>query len=80
MKTYTALLPPLCSVKVLKQLCECIRQLHRSLRTGQIYVHWIRVFSRFNGVPFPATWGCNFLPYPDRRCEKRIEQVEASLL
>jgi hypothetical protein len=42
MKTATAPLPPLRSVKVLDQLRERIRYLHYSLRTEQAYVHWVR--------------------------------------
>ena len=40
MKTATAPLPPLRSVKVLDQLRERIRYLHYSLPTEQAYVHW----------------------------------------
>ncbi|EOM4837181.1 phage integrase N-terminal SAM-like domain-containing protein, partial [Escherichia coli] len=50
MKTATAPLPPLRSVKVLDQLRERIRYLHYSLRTEQAYVHWVRAFIRFHGV------------------------------
>ena len=50
MKTSTAPLPPLRSVKVLDQLRERIRYLHYSLRTEQAYVHWVRAFIRFHGV------------------------------
>ena len=46
MKTATAPLPPLRSVKVLDQLRERIRYLHYSLRTEQAYVHWVRTFIR----------------------------------
>ncbi|QCX07657.1 hypothetical protein FGF03_27725 (plasmid) [Klebsiella pneumoniae] len=56
MKTATAPLPPLRSVKVLDQLRERIRYLHYSLRTEQAYVHWVRAFIRFHGVRHPATW------------------------
>ena len=55
MKTATAPLPPLRSVKVLDQLRERIRYLHYSLRTEQAYVHWVRAFIRFHGVRHPAT-------------------------
>lgn len=51
MKTATAPLPPLRSVKVLDQLRERIRYLHYSLRTEQAYVNWVRAFIRFHGVP-----------------------------
>ena len=44
MKTATAPLPPLRSVKVLDQLRERIRYLHYSLRTEQAYVNWVRAF------------------------------------
>lgn len=47
MKTATAPLPPLRSVKVLDQLRERIRYLHYSLRTEQAYVNWVRAFIRF---------------------------------
>ena len=53
MKTSTAPLPPLRSVKVLDQLRERIRYLHCSLRTEQAYVHWVRAFIRFHGVRHP---------------------------
>ena len=48
MKTATAPLPPLRSVKVLDQLRERIRYLHYSLRTEQAYVHWVRAFIRWH--------------------------------
>lgn len=57
MKTATAPLPPLRSVKVLDQLRERIRYLHYSLRTEQAYVNWVRAFIRFHGVRHPATLG-----------------------
>ncbi|MEK8827519.1 phage integrase N-terminal SAM-like domain-containing protein, partial [Escherichia coli] len=57
MKTATAPLPPLRSVKVLDQLRERIRYLHYSLRTEQAYVHWVCAFIRFHGVRHPATLG-----------------------
>ncbi|WP_375565379.1 phage integrase N-terminal SAM-like domain-containing protein [Pseudomonas putida] len=47
MKTATAPLPPLRSVKVLDQLRERIRYLHYSLRTEQAYVNWVRAFGGF---------------------------------
>ena len=55
MKTATAPLPPLRSVKVLDQLRERIRYLHYSYE--QAYVHWVRAFIRFHGVRHPATLG-----------------------
>ncbi len=57
MKTATAPLPPLRSVKVLDQLRERIRYLHYSLRTERTHVHWVRAFIRFHGVRHPATLG-----------------------
>ena len=58
MKTATAPLPPLRSVKVLDQLRERIRYLHYSLPTEQAYVHWVRAFIRFTVcVTFSATLG-----------------------
>ena len=56
MKTATAPLPPLRSVKVLDQLRERIRYLHYSLPTEQAYVHWVRAFIRFHGMRHPAPW------------------------
>ncbi|MBS2140763.1 integrase, partial [Escherichia coli] len=57
MKTATAPLPPLRSVKVLDQLRERIRYLHYSLRTDQAQVPCVRASFRFHGVRPPATWG-----------------------
>ena len=57
MKTATAPLPPLRSVKVLDQLRERIRHLHYKTPTEQAYVHWVRAFIRFHGVRHPATLG-----------------------
>ena len=54
MKTATAPLPPLRSVKVLDQLRERIR--YYSLPTEQAYVHWVRAI-RFHGVRHPARLG-----------------------
>ena len=67
MKTATAPLPPLRSVKVLDQLRERIRYLHYSLRTEQAYVHWVRAFIRFHGVrhqrqPWAAAKSRHFCP------------------
>ncbi len=56
MKTATAPLPPLRSVKVLDQLRERIRYLHYSLPTEQAYVHWVRAFIRFHGVRHRQPW------------------------
>lgn len=64
MKTATAPLPPLRSVKVLDQLRERIRYLHYSLRTEQAYVHWVRAFIRFHGVRHPATLGSSEVEAP----------------
>ena len=50
MKTATAPLPPLRSVKVLDQLRERIRYLHYSLPTEQAYVHWVHVPSSVSTV------------------------------
>lgn len=57
MKSSTAQLPPLKSVKVLDQLRERIRYLHYSIRTEEVYVYWVRVFVRFHGLRHPATMG-----------------------
>lgn len=54
MKTSTAALPPLRSVKVLDQLRERLRYQHYSLRTEQAYVHWVRAFIRFHGMVHPV--------------------------
>ena len=56
MKTATAPLPPLRSVKVLDQL-RAHTLLAYSLPTEQAYVHWVRAFIRFHGVRHPATLG-----------------------
>ena len=55
MKTATAPLPPLRSVKVLDQLRERIRYLLTT--TEQAYVHWVRAFIRFPRCASPATLG-----------------------
>ncbi len=57
MKSSTAPLPPLKSVKVLDQLRERIRYLHYSIRTEETYVYWVRTFIRFHGLQHPATMG-----------------------
>lgn len=57
MKSSTAPLPPLQSVKVLDQLRERIRYLHYSIRTEDSYVYWVRAFIRFHGLRHPATMG-----------------------
>ena len=56
MKTATAPLPPLRSVKVLDQLRERIRYLHYSLPTEQAYVHWVRAFIRFHVCVTRQPW------------------------
>ena len=56
MKTATAPLPPLRSVKVLDQLRERIRYLHYSLPTEQAYVHWVRAFIRFTVCVTRQPW------------------------
>ena len=56
MKTATAPLPPLRSVKVLDQLrayATCIT----AYQPNRLYVHWVRAFIRFHGVRHPATLG-----------------------
>lgn len=57
MKSSTASLPSLRSVKVLDQRRERIRYLHCSLRTEQAHVHWVRAFLRLHGLCHPATLG-----------------------
>ena len=57
MKTATAPLPPLRSVKVLDQLRERIRYLHYSLPTEQAYVHWVRAFHPFPRCASPGNLG-----------------------
>jgi integrase len=56
-KSSSAPLPPLKSVKVLDQLRECIRYFHYSIRTEEAYVHWVRAFIRFHGLRHPASMG-----------------------
>ena len=50
-------MPPLQSVRILGQLCERIRCLHYSLRTGEAYVYWARAFIRFHDLHHRRTWG-----------------------
>lgn len=57
MKTGTAPLPVLRSVKVLDQLRERIRYLHYSIRTEEAYVYWVRAFIRFHGLRHPRAMG-----------------------
>ena len=65
MRTSTAPLPPVRSVKVLDQLRERTRYLHCSLRTEQAYVHWVRTFIRLKGVGYPAFMGRSSVALPD---------------
>ncbi len=79
MKTATAPLPPLRSVKVLDQLRERIRYLHYSLPTEQAYVHWVRAFIRFHGVRHPATLGSSEVEaFLSRLANERKVSVSAS--
>jgi integrase len=57
MKSSSAPLPRLKSAKVLDQLRERIRYLHYSIRTEEVYVHWVRAFIRFHRLRHPATMG-----------------------
>ncbi len=57
MKTATAPLPPLRSVKVLDQLRERIRYLHYSLPTEQAYVHWVSCLHPFPRCASPGNLG-----------------------
>ena len=57
MKTATAPYHRCVRSKVLDQLRERIRYLHYSLPTEQAYVHWVRAFIRFHGVPSPGNLG-----------------------
>ena len=50
MKTATAPLPPLRSVKVLDQLRERATLLALQFTTEQAYVNWVRAFIRFHAV------------------------------
>ena len=56
MKTATAPLPPLRSVRFWTSCVSAYAYLHYSLQTEQAYVHWVRAFIRFHGVRHPATW------------------------
>ncbi|MGQ0657171.1 MAG: integron integrase [Chromatiales bacterium] len=42
-------LPPLRAARLMEQVRERIRYLHYSIRTEQVYVHWIRAFIVFHG-------------------------------
>jgi len=57
MTSPTTPLPPLKSTKLLDQLRERIRYLHYSIRTEEVYVHWVRSFIRFHGMKHPVTLG-----------------------
>ena len=57
MKTATAPLPPLRSVKVLDQLVSAYATCITAYQPEQAYVHWVRAFIRFHGVRHPATLG-----------------------
>ena len=41
--------PVLQSARILDQLRECIRYMHYSLSTEQVYVYWVRFFIRWSG-------------------------------
>jgi integron integrase len=56
-KSSTRPLPSLRSAKLLDQLRERVRYLHYSIRTEQVYVHWVRAFVRFHGLRHPAEMG-----------------------
>ena len=49
--------PPLKSTRLLDQLRECIRYRHYSIRTEQVYVHWVRRFIHFHGRRHPSSMG-----------------------
>jgi hypothetical protein len=53
----TPSLPPLKSVKVLDQRRERIPNLRCSIRTEEVYVHWVRTFSRFHDLRHAAILG-----------------------
>ena len=50
-------MPPLQSARILDQLRERNRYLHRSLRTEEAYVYWARAFIRFHDLRHPAEMG-----------------------
>lgn len=56
-KTGNVTLPPLQAPKVLDQLREGIRYRHYSMRTEEVYVHWVRAFIRFHGLRHPREMG-----------------------
>lgn len=53
--------------KLIEQLKRCIRDKHYSLRTEEVYVHWVRWFIRFHGLRHPVEMGAaevkTFLSY-----------------
>ncbi|MCB2022624.1 MAG: integron integrase [Burkholderiaceae bacterium] len=57
MKSSIRPLPSLKSAKLLDQVRERIRYLHYSIRTEQVYVHWVRAFVRFHGLRHPREMG-----------------------
>ena len=50
-------LPPLRSARLLDQVRERIHYLHYSIRTEDLYVHWIRAFIFFHGRRHPGEMG-----------------------
>lgn len=55
----TESLSPLRSVKVPDKLLERLRYPHYSLRTEQVYVHWVQAFIRFRGMAPPVQLDCS---------------------
>ena len=49
--------PPLLSTRLLEQVRERIRYMHYSIRTEDVYVHWVRSFIRFHGLRHPREMG-----------------------
>jgi Phage integrase, N-terminal SAM-like domain len=72
-KSSSAPLPPLKSVKVLDQLPERIRYLHYSIRTEEGYVHWVRAFIRFHGLRHQRHCG------RQRYCQAQVDWLVLTL-
>ena len=45
------------STGLLAQLRERLRYMHYSIRTEDVYIHWVRAFIRFHGVRHPRLMG-----------------------
>lgn len=49
--------PVLCATRLLDQNRERIRYIHYSLRTGQAYAQWVRMFVKWHDLQRPRDMG-----------------------